>query len=129
MLRGVLANTVGVISNQVRAICVHPSVELAESADNDAIRGCYGCTCIACNVVSTMFGFVKNAKNDATKKKERWKHIPCFCKCHFVHVVDVPDCVGPGGPADVDDGPTETRVVGLGVGAGVSMASTHTRTQ
>jgi hypothetical protein len=57
------------------------------------------------------------------------KHIPCLSKCHFLHVPDVPDCVGPGGPADVNDGLTETRVVELEVGAGVSIASTHTRTQ
>ena len=67
-------------------------------------------------------------KNNATKKG-RWRDMPCFCKCHFVHVADVPDCVGPGGPADVDDGLTETRVDKLEVGAGVSMTSTHTRTQ
>jgi hypothetical protein len=46
-----------------------------------------------------------------------------------VHVADVPDCVGPGVPKDVDDGLTETLVVGTEVGVGVSTASTNTRTQ
>lgn len=91
VLRGILTNTVSVTSNQVRAIRVHTPVELAESAHNDAIRRCDRGTCIACKIVSIIFEFVDNKQDGATKQGGRWRRIPCFCKCHFVHDANVPD--------------------------------------
>lgn len=57
-LRAVSTNTVSVSSNQVRAICCHAAVELAEAADDDAVFGCDRCTCVACDVVNTILEYI-----------------------------------------------------------------------